>query len=142
LVKPIVEYAAVVWAPYTKKDIDLIERTQHQAARFITRNYSHYTNVNCPTLARCRNEQKAIMMFKIINYLVDILANTFLIPIPNGHSTRGHNMRFRQPLTQTDSYMNSFFPSAIKIWYNLPQNVIDSDNLKQFKQKLSALVII
>jgi len=49
-------------------------------------------------------------------------------------------MRFRQPLTQTDSYMYSF-PSAIKIWNNLPQNVIDSDNLERFKQKLSALAV-
>ena len=42
-------------------------------------------------------------------------------------------MRFRQPLPQTDSYMYSFSPSAIKIWNNLPQNVIDSDKPEQFK---------
>ena len=28
MVKPIIEYAAVVWAPHTKRDIDMIERTQ------------------------------------------------------------------------------------------------------------------
>jgi len=35
-------------------------------------------------------------MFKIINHLVDIPANTLLIPIPNEHTdiapSRGHNM--------------------------------------------------
>jgi len=38
--------------------------------------------------------------------------------------------------------MHSFIPSAIKIWNSLPQNVINSDNLEQLKQKLSALAII
>ena len=58
MVKPIIEYAAVVWAPHTKRDIDMIERTQRQAARFVTSNYSRYasvtqmlTDLNWPTLA-------------------------------------------------------------------------------------------
>ena len=71
-----------------------------------------------------------------INHLVDIPANPFLIPISTVHSTRGHNMRFMQPMTQIDSYMYSFFPSAIKIWNDLPLNVIDSNYIDQFKQKL------
>ena len=80
MVKPIIEYAAVVWAPHTKRDIDMIERTQRQAARFVTSNYSRYasvtqmlTDLNWPKLARCRDELKATMMFKIINHFVDIL---------------------------------------------------------------------
>ena len=117
MVKPILEYAAVVWAPRTKRDIDMIERTRRQAARFVTSNYSHYASVtqmltdfNWPTLAQCRDELKAIMMFKIINpHLVDIPANPFLTPISTVHSTRGHNMRFMQPMTRIDSYMYSSF---------------------------------
>ena len=82
MVKLILEYAAIVWAPHTKRDIDLIKRTQRQAARFVTSNYSRYvsvtqmlTGLNWPTLACCRNEQKATMTCKIINQLVDIPAN-------------------------------------------------------------------
>ena len=99
MVKPIIEYAAAVWAPHTKRDIDMIERTQRQAARFVTSNYSRYasvtqmlTNLNWPTLARCRDELKAIMMFKISNHLVAIPVNLFLTPISTVHSTRGRNM--------------------------------------------------
>ena len=78
------------------RDIDMIERTQRQAARFVTSNYSRYasvtqmlTDLNWPTLARCRDGLKAIMMFKIINHLVDIPVNPFLTPISTVHSTRG-----------------------------------------------------
>ena len=63
----------------------MIERTQRQAARFVTNKYSRYasviTDLNWPTLAQCRDELKAIMMFKIINHLVGIPANPFLTPI-------------------------------------------------------------
>ena len=74
LIKPILEYAATVWSPHTRRDIDAIENVQRRAARFAFNNYSRYSsvtemlsNLNWPTLARCRNEQKATMLFKIIS---------------------------------------------------------------------------
>ena len=79
------------------------------------------------------------MMFKIINHFVDIPVNAFLTPISTVHSTRGHNTRFKQPMTRIDSYMYSFFPSVIKIWNDLPQNVIDSNDIDQLKQKLAII---
>ena len=39
LLRPIMEYGATVWNPYLKKDINRLERVQHQAARFITKDY-------------------------------------------------------------------------------------------------------
>ena len=48
-------------------------------------------------------------------------------------------MIFMQPMTQIDSYMYSFFPSGIKIWNDLSQNVIDSNDINQFKQKLAII---
>ena len=58
----------------------------------------------------------------------------FLKRIEALKNTRGHNMRFMQPMTRTDSYLHSFFPSAIKIWNSLPQYVIDSKDIDEFKQ--------
>ena len=34
LVKPVLDYAATVWSPYTQKDIDNVEQVQRHAARF------------------------------------------------------------------------------------------------------------
>ena len=39
LVRPILEYGAVVWDPHLQKDIDKLERVQRSAARFIAGNY-------------------------------------------------------------------------------------------------------
>ena len=121
MVKPILEYAAI-WSPHTQRDINMIERSQRQAARFVMNNFSSYANVtqmltslNWPTLAQCRQQERAIMMFKIIHNLVDIPVNSYLTPVPMTHDTRSHNMRFMQPMTRTGSYLHFFFPSTIKI---------------------------
>ena len=34
-VRPILEYASVVWSPFTKTNIDKIELVQHKAARLV-----------------------------------------------------------------------------------------------------------
>ena len=59
--------------------------------------------------------------------------------VPMTHDIRGHNMRFMQPITRTNSYLHSFFPSAIKVWNSLPQHVIDSKDIDEFKQRLAGL---
>ena len=44
-VRPILEYAAVVWAPHTKCDIDRLEAVQRRAARFVTSDYNRTSSV-------------------------------------------------------------------------------------------------
>ena len=45
LIKPILEYACVVWEPHTNKDISFIESVQRCAARFVFNNYSTISSV-------------------------------------------------------------------------------------------------
>ena len=71
------------------------------------------TNLNWSTLGHCRAEQKAVMMFKIVNHLIDIPASSYLSPAPTVHNTRGYNRRFSQLIAKVDS---SLFPSSIKIY--------------------------
>ena len=82
------------------------------------------------------------MLFKIIHNLVDIPANSYLTAVPMTHDTRGHNMRFMQPMTRIDSYLHSFFPShhlQLKFGIHYPNNVIDSKDIDEFKQRLAGL---
>ena len=100
LIKPILEYACAVWDSYTQKDILAIESVQRWCARFVYNNYSSYAsvtnmlqNLNRPPLAHCRNQLKAITMFKIMHQLIDIPTDTILIPAPSNYCLRGHLMR-------------------------------------------------
>jgi hypothetical protein len=41
LIRPKVEYNSAVWDPYTKENIDKIERVQRRAARYVYNNYDY-----------------------------------------------------------------------------------------------------
>ena len=43
LVRPLLEYGAIIWDPYQKQDISKMERIQRNAVRFIARNYKSKT---------------------------------------------------------------------------------------------------
>ncbi|KXJ17197.1 putative RNA-directed DNA polymerase from transposon BS [Exaiptasia diaphana] len=45
LVRPILEFAASVWDPYTKSNIDKLEKIQRRAARFVCRDYRRTSSV-------------------------------------------------------------------------------------------------
>ena len=75
------------------------------------------------------------MMYRIVHNLVDIPAAQFLHP--TALSTRGHSQRFLVPHTRTTVYRISFFPTAIRLWNQLPGHIVDSSTLDSFKAELS-----
>ena len=44
-VRPIVEYASVIWCPHTTCDITALEAVQHKAARFVCNDFLSYSSV-------------------------------------------------------------------------------------------------
>ena len=98
--------------------------------------YSSVTNMlstlNLPPLQQRRERAKLIMMYKIINDLIDIPKEYFT---PN--DSRLRKGYYRQLTTNIDSYKFSFFPSAIKLWNPLPPYIINSPSLDNFCNNLS-----
>ena len=46
IIRPIIEYAAVVWSPHTQSDIHIIEMLQRKAARFVFNDFSRSFSVS------------------------------------------------------------------------------------------------
>jgi hypothetical protein len=46
LVRPLVEYASIVWNPYTKTEINKIEAVQRRAARYVVNNQRNRSSVS------------------------------------------------------------------------------------------------
>ena len=97
LVRPILEYAAIVWSLHLQYQKHQIEKVQHSAARFVTNDFSYHSSVTSmlthlkwPSLKQRRNVLKLIMIYKILNGLVDV--SITLTPLST--STRGHNQPF------------------------------------------------
>ena len=85
LVKTILEYSSTVWDPFCQKDIDRLERVRRRAARFVLNDYKPLSSVTSMAsklgwkpLADRRREHRLSLLYKIINGLVAIPANTHL----------------------------------------------------------------
>ncbi|KAH3875325.1 hypothetical protein DPMN_038588 [Dreissena polymorpha] len=77
------------------------------------------------------------MLYKIINDLVDIPANQYLIQAPS--CPKDQNRKYHQSSTFTSYHKNSFFPHTISVWNHLPATVAEAPDLVSFKQGLSSL---
>ena len=64
-----------------------------------------------------------------------------IVPLPTTHTTRGHDRRFLQLSTRVNAYLNSYFPSVIKLWNSLPPDVVHQTNLTDFKSNIAAWTI-
>ena len=93
--------------------------------------------LNWPTLAKRREYLKIIILYKIIHNLVHTQLDLPFTYSNQINYTRGHLLKIQQPAARVDSYLNSFFPSTIKLWNSLPANIIDSCKLNDFKCKLT-----
>ena len=110
LIRSILDYASIIWSPYTQKNIQRciyiqpIESVQRRAARFVANDYSSSTSVTIiRPFSHRRNELRLLMFYKIIQHLVDINTDSLLIPKPSIHITRCHDMRFLQPSTRINA---------------------------------------
>lgn len=146
-VRPTIEYAAAIWDPPTQRNINALEMVQRRGARFVMNDYQQTSSVTnmisklgWEELKMRRARIKTILLFKIVNHLVDIPPEPFLIP--TGAITRGHNIRFLLPHTRTITMQYSFFPSAIRTWNTLPQELASMTSLEGFRQALANTTIV
>ena len=136
LVRPILEYAASVWDPSTKENIKRLEQTQKRAVRFITNENSNLKRVtplveslNLETLQARRLKSKGVIIHKTLNHNLQIQKDN-LIKYSERHKDKN---TFLVPYARTNTYKNSFFPSAIRTWNGLPEIARKTTELTEFK---------
>ncbi len=122
--KPLMEYAAIIWDPFTDANIRKLEMVQRRSARMVYSDYRRTTSVTpmlhqlqWSTLQVRRAQMKVTIMYRIVHNLVDV-PTTYLIPIS---SARGHGTCYLVPFARTECYQKSFFPDTIRLWNRLPQ---------------------
>ena len=93
MICPIIEYAAIIWSPYTQSLINNPEAVQRKAVRSVCNNYYSYSSVSkilqqlgWPTLEHQHIEVRGIMIYKIINNLVHVDQRYLNILQPKKHT--------------------------------------------------------
>ena len=165
LVRSTLEYGATIWDPYLEKDINKIEKIQRKAVRFICNDYRSKTpgsltnmqsDLKLPDLKVRRKEKRLCFLYSIQKGKVPAIdKNDYLIPLQNKRHIRAktfsdcvaqnivsrhqniHNNCFQLPTSKSIVYRNSFFPRTISEWNELPPQIVSSQSLNIFKDRLN-----
>jgi hypothetical protein len=145
-IRPILEYADVIWDNCTKGEKEELNKIQNEAARIATGTtklvsiHNLQKEIGWETLQERRNKHKLVLLFKMKNnatpeYLSSILP-------PEIGQTVTYNLRnsnnIQIPEARTALYYNSFLPSALIQWNSLPleaRNLTSIDTFKNFLKK-------
>ena len=143
LVRPQLEYSSTVWDPYQQGHIDMIEKVQRRAARYVMGKYRNRSSVGdmlqqleWKSLRTRRKEARLCMMYKIVNNKVAIdPANYFTQPIRRSRHMYQH--AFAVPSATKDSRKWSFFCNTIRDWNSLPPDIAAAKSHEIFKSQVT-----
>ena len=139
VVRPHLEFANIVWHPYLKKDIDLLEQVQHRATRMIP-GMSRLTyedrlkKMDLPTLAYRRIRGDAIDTYKYLNGLYSVDHSRLLEEHhSSGLETRGNGQKLQKRSCRTQLRANFYSLRVVNVWNSLPKEVIGARSVNIFK---------
>ena len=134
-VRPLIEFAAPVWSPSLKGDIDKLEKIQHRATRMVAKlrklpYEERLRRLDLTTLEKRRERGDAIQLFKIFNKIERVN----LINEPVFHNVlRGHDKSYRREICKLSARQEFLTNRAANNWNSLTKSTINSTTVLQFK---------
>lgn len=141
-IRPLLEYSDSLWDNCSDELKRELESVQIEAARIVTGATklcsinNLYNELKWELLSTRRRKHKLILFYKMKNELCPTYLNNL---IPNNPNNRYQFRNTTIPSIQCRSelYRNSFLPSVIIEWNQLPVDVKTSQSLSIFKHKLN-----
>ena len=145
LVRSHMEYAVQAWSPHYQKDIDILEKVQQRATRIVPEfsdmDYdARLLALGLTSLKERRLRGDLIEVFKIMHGYENLRRKDFftLASETNNYGLRGHKFKIWKPDTKTMSRKWFFDIRPIEAWNRLPEEVVCSKSVNEFKNKLDA----
>jgi len=142
MIRPILEYGNAVWFPYFKKDRKRIENIQRTFTKKIhgmaNKSYTERMQLlKLPSLEFRRLRGDLIEVFKIIHEIYDPVTTTSLLTAhQNIKGTRkNNNLNLSKSGTKRNKSKMFFTNRINNTWNNLPNYVVNADNVNDFKNK-------
>ena len=143
---PVLEYCSPIWDPYHQSYIDQLEMVQHRAARFVTGipwrrdQRDSITDIlralNWPTLQKRRQQARLVLLFKILKDFLTVPSSNLPTKSSVLRTRYTHNFKLTPYQPNIDLYKFSFLPRTVPEWNRLDDEVIQSNCVETFKQKL------
>jgi hypothetical protein len=141
-VRPTLEFSSVIWCPYRKKNIDLLERVQKRFCRLFKalRSLSYeeqLKELGLLSLSARRLRYKLIFLYKVLTYRTCFQPTQFFQLSPC-HLTRGNSLKLLLPHSKHD-YRSKFFTiDTITHWNSLSDTEINVETVNTFKHSISS----
>ncbi|MCG8116730.1 MAG: reverse transcriptase domain-containing protein, partial [Candidatus Thiodiazotropha endolucinida] len=145
-IRPLLEYADVVWDNCTRNEAYELEKIQHEAARIVTGAtklvsiHSLLCDLGWESLEARRQNHKLVLYYKMQNSLTPEYLSS-LVPVTVG-STTSYELRNNANLqivrANSQLYYTSFLPSVTRNWNDLSDDQKSAPSVASFKHKLQA----
>lgn len=148
-IRPIMEYADIVWAGAHDSDLVKLDRLQVQAMRLVTgctkrsNILNLYKECSWNTLDKRREVHILTLIYKIVNrqaplYLLDILPKKVseITPYPVRNADN-----FDIPKTKHECFRKSCIIVGCKLWNNLDTNIRNVESCLLFKKSLKSNIL-
>ena len=141
LVRPVVEYANIVWSPFLRKDIRSIENVQRHYTKRIKgmRDLPYHERLfrlKLPSLQYRRLRGDLIETYKLLNNFYDPVTSNLLELMPDSSSTRNHNFKLKKKSFNTNQFKYFYSNRIVNVWNKLPSNVVNAASLNYFKNAI------
>ena len=131
-VRPILEYADVIWDNCSQNDKNDLEKIQYEAARIVTgctklvSINSLLTEIGWQKLSDRRRNHKLIMFYKMVNQISPEYLQNLVPNYVGPYNLRNVNDIPRIP-ARTAQYFDSFLPSSVREWNSLNPEIRNAD---------------
>ena len=144
-IRPLLEYADVIWDNCTQQNKNELELIQLEAARISTGATklvsvaNLYIETGWETLDARRNKHKLVLFYKMFNDLTPPYLSSLVPPlVQNASRYNLRNSNDTQTIaSRTTLFYNSFLPSSIRDWNRLNPDIRNAGTLDAFKLKLN-----
>ena len=140
-VRPHLEYAIPVWDPHLSKDIEALESVQRFASKVCTKKWCDVSYedrlklMNIDTLQSRRLQLKLCYLYKILNGKAYFI-NSPLTLFSSTYNIRSHNLTLNVSFTWSASSFNLFFCQTVRMWNQLPLDIVSNQTFLSFKKAL------
>ena len=139
-VRPSVDYASIIWSPYTESSIYNIERIQRRLCRLIPGlgNMAYRDQLDSLGLMSLRARRlrfQLITLFKLYKGYLNLDFYSFF-DVRDSRTTRGHSCHITPKFSKRNYRLHFFTVSTISFWNQLTQEDIDVNSVTSFKMRL------
>ena len=137
-VRPHLEYCVQVWSPYSRKDINTLERIQMRATKLVPE-LRHLTynkrlhRLDLTTLEKRRLRGELIETYKILSGKESIDSAKFFTLSDGPHNLRGHRYKLFKDRSRLNVRKFFFSQRVVDSWNKLPAHV---ETVNCFKRRL------